>query len=114
VTSDANGNLAMTPLSGFATSADIANINARLDDLTARSDKAFTGVAMAFAMASMPQLQPNERVAVASSLGTFAGQYGGALTTAVRLFDHVQFNAGLGIGLSNKIAGGQVGLRIGW
>jgi hypothetical protein len=36
-----------------------------------------------------------------------------ALSAAVRLFDHAQFNAGLGVGFGNKIAGGQVGFRFG-
>jgi hypothetical protein len=116
VTSDAGGNLATASLAslGVPTAGQITDINNRLDDLTVQSDKAFTGIAMAFAMSSMPQLQPNEKVAVASSLGTFQGRDGGALTAAVRLFDHAQFNAGLGIGFSNKIAGGQVGFRFGW
>jgi hypothetical protein len=113
VTSDAGGNLATNTAAGLglATTGDIAVINSRLDDLTARSDKAFTGIAMAFAMSSTPQLQANEKVAVASSLGTFSGRQGGALTAAVRLFDHAQLNAGVGIGFSNNIVGGQVGLR---
>jgi trimeric autotransporter adhesin len=116
VTSDAAGDLATTSLAslGMVSPGEITDINNRLNDLTVQNDKAFTGIAMAFAMSSMPQLQPGEKVAVASSFGTFQGRDGGALSAAVRLFDHAQFNAGLGLGFSNKIAGGQVGFRFGW
>jgi hypothetical protein len=33
---------------------------------------------------------------------------------AVRLDNHVQFNAGVGYGANQNLVGGRVGLRFGW
>ncbi len=72
VTSDASGNLAtVSPAEiGLASSGDITAINTRLDDLDRRASKAFTGVAMAFAMAGVPTLLPNEKFAATINYGT--------------------------------------------
>jgi hypothetical protein len=123
VTSDAGGNLATSTLAGLglASSADInainsqlAGINTRLDDLTTRSNKATTGVAMAFAMAGVPTLMPNENFAVTMNWGTFQSANGLAFNAAVRLDNHVQVNAGFGYGADQNLVGGRVGLRLGW
>lgn len=116
VTSDAGGNLATSTLAslGVATTADIGAINSRLDDLTTRSNKAYTGVAMAFAMAGVPTLLPSEKLAMAVNWGTFEGANGLALNAALRLHDQVQLNGGIGYGPDQHIAGGRVGLRVGF
>jgi autotransporter adhesin len=123
VTSDAGGNLATTTLAGLglasmgdinAINSQLAGINARLDDLTARSNKANTGVAMAFAMAGVPTLMPNESFAITMNWGTFQSANGLALNAAVRLDNHVQVNAGFGYGADQNLVGGRVGLRLGW
>jgi hypothetical protein len=116
VTSDSAGNLATTSLSGLglASSADIGAINGRLNDLDNRSNRAYTGIAMAFAMAGVPTLMPNEKVAVTMNWGTFQSSNGLALNAALRIADNVQFNAGIGYGPDEKIAGGRAGLCFGW
>jgi hypothetical protein len=123
VTSDASGNLATSSLAGLglASSADInaingqlAGINARLDDLTNRSNKAYTGVAMAFAMAGVPTLLPNESFAVTMNWGNFQSVNGLALNAAVRLSTNVQLNGGVGYGPNESLVGGRVGVRVGW
>jgi hypothetical protein len=116
VTSDANGNLATQSASdlGFATRQDIAGINNQLYDLANRTNKAFTGVAMAFAMAGVPTLLPNEKVAMAFNYGAFEGANGLAFNITTRINAHLQFNAGLAYGPNQDIAAGRVGLRMGW
>lgn len=116
VTSDASGNLATSSLAGLglASSADIAGINARLDQLNGQSNRALTGVAMAFAMAGVPTLMPNESFAATVNWGTFEGRNGLALNAAMRLHSNVQLNAGIGYGSNERIAGGRAGLRFGW
>ncbi len=116
VTSDASGNLATTTLGslGLASTGDINAINARLDSLTATSNKATTGVAMAFAMAGVPTLMPDEHFAVTMNWGNFQSANGLAFNAAVRLDNHVQLNAGVGYGANQNLVGGRVGVRYGW
>jgi hypothetical protein len=123
VTSDAGRNLATSTLArlGLAKIGDInainsqlAGINNRLDDLTARSNKAYSGVAIAFAMAGVPTLMPNETFAMSMNWGTFQSANGLALNAAVRENNHVQLNAGFGYGPDQHIGGGRVGVRVGW
>jgi hypothetical protein len=99
---------------GLASSADINAINAQLDDLTSRSNKAYTGVAMAFAMAGVPTLLPNESFAMTMNWGNFQSANGLALNAAVRLSNNVQLNGGVGYGPNESLVGGRVGLRVGW
>jgi hypothetical protein len=123
VTSDSAGNLATTTLAdlGLAGSGDIAAINrqiaglnGRIDDLSLRTDKAMSGVAMAFAMAGVPTLLPSERFAVTMNYGTFEGTSGLALNAALRLNNTLQVTGGIGYGVDEQIAGGRVGLRMAW
>jgi YadA-like protein len=97
-----------------AINSQIAGINSRLDNLTSMSNKATTGVAMAFAMAGVPSLMPNENFAITMNWGNFQSANGLALNAAVRLDNHVQFNAGVGYGANQNLVGGRVGLRFGW
>ena len=106
---------------GLASAADIsainsqlAGINARLDDLTTRSNKAYSGVAMAFAMAGVPTLMPNETFAMTMNWGNFQSANGVALNAALRLHNNVQLNGGVGYGANQNLVGGRVGLRVGW
>jgi hypothetical protein len=116
VTSDASGNLATASLGelGLASSGDITAINARLDDLDRRASKAFTGVAMAFAMAGVPTLLPSENFAATINYGTFQGSHGFAINAAARLTDNTQLTAGFGYSADERIAGGRLGMRVGW
>jgi hypothetical protein len=116
VTTDASGNLAAASASdlGLATTGDLAAINARLNDLDSRTSKALTGVAMAFAMAGVPNLMPNERFAVTANFGTYEGRNGTAFNAAVRLTEQAQLTGGVAVGINDSVVGGRVGLRFGW
>lgn len=123
VTSNAGGDLAAYTFSelGLASSGDLAAINSQLatmqgqiGDLYTRSNKAYSGIAMAFAMAGVPTLMPNERFAATFNYGTYLGQNGFAINTATRLSDNLQLTGGIGYGSNERTLGGRVGLRMGW
>lgn len=123
VTSDATGNLATTTLAslGLASVSDLAGINSRLagldasmNDLYGRTNRAYSGVAMAFAMAGVPSLLPDETFAMAANYGTFLGTNGVALNAAYRLGRGLQVNGGIAYGVDERIAGGRLGIRMGW
>jgi hypothetical protein len=101
-------------LSNFATQGDLNIINNRLNALSGRTDKALSGVAMAFAMAGVPELSPVERFALMGNWGTFQGENGLAMNAALRLATNVQLNGGVAWGLNEDVAGGRVGVRVGW
>ncbi|WP_245444248.1 YadA-like family protein [Bradyrhizobium sp. Y36] len=69
---------------------------------------------MAFAMAGVPTLLPDETFAVTMNYGTFERANGLALNAALRLNRNTQFNGGIGYGPDQRVAGGRVGLRVGW
>jgi hypothetical protein len=69
---------------------------------------------MAFAMAGVPSLMPNESFAITMNWGNFQSANGLALNAAVRLDNHVQLNGGVGYGANQNLVGGRVGLRFGW
>ena len=116
VTSDASGNLATASAAalGLASTADVSAINARLDEVSGRANKALTGVAMAFAMAGVPNLLPTETFAVAVNWGTYEGANGTALNAALRITQNASINGGIAVGLNDRVAGGRLGLRFGW
>lgn len=116
VTSNANGDLAAYTFSqlGLAGSSELALINQRINDLDGRTTKALQGVAMAFAMAGMPTLLPNERFVVTGNWGTYEGQNGLAVGAAFRLTSNIQANGGVAYGLNGSNVGGRLGLRVGW
>ena len=123
VTSDAGGNLATSSLAGLglASSADVGAINSqltainnRLTDLDTRTNKAYSGVAMAFAMAGVPTLLPSEKFATSMNWGTFQGGNGLAVNAAMRVSNNMQLNGGVAYGPEGGVAGGRVGLRVGW
>ena len=123
VTSDGGGNLASSTATGLglATIGDIAaingqlaGINARLDDLSMRSNKAYSGVAMAFALAGVPTVLPHERFAVTMNWGNFLWANGLSFNAAARIDNHVQVNAGIAYGPEQGIVGSRVGVRVGW
>jgi hypothetical protein len=101
-------------LSNFATQGDLNIINNRLNALSGRTDKALSGVAMAFAMAGVPELSPGERFALMGNWATFQGENGLAMNAALRLATNVQLNGGVAWGLNEDVAGGRVGVRVGW
>lgn len=123
VTSNAAGDLAAYTFDelGLDDPADIISIqnelnalNARIDAVNRKADKAIEGVAMAFAMAGAPNLLPHERFAMTGSWGTFEGENGLAVNAVVRLAKRMQLNGGVAWGLKESMAGGRVGLRLGW
>jgi autotransporter adhesin len=136
VASNASGDLAAysfaelglvnpSDLSNFATRDDLNALsgtinkelnalNARLNGLDGRTDKALAGVAMAFAMSGVPTLLQGETFAMSGNWGTFEGENGLAMNAAVRLAKHVQLNGGVAWGMGESIAGGRVGVRVGW
>jgi autotransporter adhesin len=116
VTSDAGGNLATSTAAalGLASAGDITAINARLDDLSARSSKAYAGVAMAFAMAGAPTVLPNETFVATLNWGTFQGAHGLAVSGAYRLGNNIQLNGGVAFSPNQSVAGGRAGVRVGW
>ncbi len=123
VTADAAGNLATTTTAalGLATGADIgainsqlASINGQINDLYGRTSKAYTGVAMAFAMAGVPTLLPSEKFAATMNWGTFSGANGLALNAAMRITDNVQVTGGVGYGVDSNTVGARAGLRFGF
>src|SRR6185503_7765635 len=123
VTADAGGNLATSTLAGLgiastpdiaAINGELAALNSQVGDLYGRSSRAYSGVAMAFAMAGVPTLLPTEKFAASLNYGTFLGQSGLAVNAAARLSDNFPLTGGIGYGVNEKIAGGRVGLRVGW
>jgi hypothetical protein len=76
--------------------------------------KAFTGVAMAFAMVGTPMVLPNEKIAIAVNWGSFAGANGSAMSAAMRIYHNVQLNGSFGYGFTDSLPGGRVGLRFGF
>jgi hypothetical protein len=92
----------------------LAGVNSRIDDISNRTTKATAGVAMAFAMAGVPTVLPNERVAFTMNYGNFQGQNGLALNGAVRLSDNLQFTGGVGYSTNQNLVGARAGLRVGW
>lgn len=105
--------------SGFAALGNqvdqaLAGVNTRLDDISSRTTKATAGVAMAFAMAGVPTVLPNERVAFTMNYGNFQGQNGVAINGAVRLNDNFQLTGGVGYSTEQSIVGARAGLRVGW
>jgi hypothetical protein len=109
VTADGAGTLGVSSLSalGIASTADIENLNGNIR-------KATEGVAMAFAMAGVPTVLPNEKFAATANWGTFDGENGYAFGAAMRLDKNWQLNAGAAGGVSGQTFGGRVGLRVGW
>ena len=122
VTSDAGGNLATSTLAGLglasmgdinAINSQLAGINNRLDDLTTRSNKAYSGVAMALAMTG-GYLPESKNFAVAVNYGTFERQNAAALSSYFRLTDHVVLSGGVSYGVEQKQFGGRAGMLFAW
>ena len=86
----------------------------RVDLLGQKTAKAFTGVAMAFAMSGVPTVLPNERFVLSTNWGTFQGENGAALSGAIRIYHHMQLHGSFAYGFRENMAGGQAGLRFGF
>jgi hypothetical protein len=71
-------------------------------------------VAMAFAMAGVPTVLPNEKFVLSANWGTFQGENGAALSGAVRIYKNVQLNGSFAYGFRENMAGGHAGLRFGF
>jgi YadA-like protein len=92
----------------------LAGVNSRINDVSNRTTKATAGVAMGFAMAGVPTVLPNERVAFTMNYGNFQGQNALALNGAARLNDNLQFTGGVGYSPDQNLLGARAGLRAGW
>jgi hypothetical protein len=106
VMADANGNLAARPesLLGFAT----------VQQLQKLQSQAFDGIAAAFAMAGTPTLYGDERFGFTLNWGYFEGHNGGAISGAVKIHNHIQFNGAFAMANRESLPGGRVGLRFAW
>jgi len=115
VTTDATGNLEPRQLRlGLGSASDIGTLGVRLDQLSHKTSKAFTGVAMAFAMAGVPTVLPNEKFVLSTNWGTFQGENGAALSGAIRIYRNMQLHGSFAYGFRENMAGGQAGLRFGF
>src|SRR5262249_33018429 len=118
LTADSAGNLGTAPLSALAGSSggtiDPNALNATLGHLDHRVNKAFTGVAMSFAMAGVPTVLPNEKFVFTTNWGTFQGENGAALSAAFRIYKNVQANASFAYGFRENMGGARAGLRFGF
>jgi len=115
-TDAANRNYVDASIAGISTQVDqsLSNLSTRIDDASQRATKATAGVAMAFAMAGVPTVLPNERVAFTMNYGNFQGQNGMAINGAVRLDNNFQLTGGVGYAANQNIVGARAGLRVGW
>jgi hypothetical protein len=87
------------------------SILSRLQDDESRNAN---GVAMAFAMAGVADLGPDEHVAFTGNWGTFEGRNGLAAGVAIRASENISFNGGIATGLNGGGLGGRAGFRIAW
>jgi len=62
----------------------------------------------------VPTLLQSESFATSGNWGTFEGENGLAMNAALRLPTNVQLNGVVAWGLGEDIAGGRVGVRVGW
>jgi trimeric autotransporter adhesin len=119
VTTDAQGNLGTVPLSGLGGGGggapfDPSALTAAIGQMDHRVNKAFTGVAMSFAMAGVPTVLPNEKFVFTLNWGTFQGENGSAVSAAFRIYKNVQANASFAYGFRENMGGARAGLRFGF
>ncbi len=69
---------------------------------------------MAFAMAGVPTVLPNEKFVFTTTWGTFQGENGAALSGAVHIYKNVQLQGSFAYGFRENMAGGHAGLRFGF
>ncbi|RUX23481.1 hypothetical protein EOA23_23675 [Mesorhizobium sp. M2A.F.Ca.ET.042.01.1.1] len=113
VTTDASGHLAsVTPGSlGFSDPAQFNSLNSRIDSVGSR---AYSGVAMAMALAGAPTVLPDEKFVTTLNWGTFEGANAFALSAGARLGSQLQLNGGIAFDPNRNMAGGRLGLRMSW
>ncbi|MDX8460570.1 hypothetical protein [Mesorhizobium humile] len=113
VTTDSSGNLAsVTPGAlGFADPAQFNSLNSRIDSVGSR---AYSGVAMAMALASAPTVLADEKFVTTLNWGTFEGANAFALSAGARLGSQLQLNGGIAFDPNQRMAGGRLGLRMSW
>jgi hypothetical protein len=103
VTTDASGNLATQSSSNLGL--------ASMSSLGQQSSRAFTGIAMAFAGAGVPEAMPDERFVLTTSWGTFQGENSAAISAAFRIYRDIQLNGSYAFGFGENLSGGHIGLR---
>jgi hypothetical protein len=103
VTSDASGNLA----------TDGGAIFSKLGRLDRRLDKASEGAALAVALQT-PFVPLTQRFALSGGWGHFDDKNALAIAAAFRLNPNVQFEGGIGYGVSHSSVAGRAGLTVNW
>lgn len=113
LTTDSSGNLAsVTPGAlGLSDPAQFNSLSSRIDTVGSR---AYSGVAMAMALAGAPTVLPDERFVTTLNWGTFEGANAFALSAGARLGSQLQLNGGVAFDPGQHMAGGRLGLRMSW
>jgi hypothetical protein len=123
VTTDASGHLAATNfnlqnlnnLSASVTGLQqsVGALQQGFGVLQQQVSKAYEGTAIAIAMGGTA-LPSDKNFAVSVNWDTFTGQNAAAVSTQLRLSDHVVFNGGVGAGFQQHGVGGRAGLTFAW
>ncbi|RWG76771.1 YadA-like family protein [Mesorhizobium sp.] len=113
VTTDSTGNLAsVSPgVLGLSDPSLFNSLNSRIDTV---GSHAYSGVAMAMALAGAPTVLPDERFVTTLNWGTFGGANAFALSAGARLGEQLQLNGGVAFDPDQHMAGGRLGLRMSW
>ncbi len=91
--------------------SQIDGLQGQINGVNQRVDKANGGVAMALTGGYLPD---SKKFAVAINYGTFVGQNAAALSTYLRVTDHVVFSGSLSYGVEAKQFGGRAGMLFAW
>jgi hypothetical protein len=123
VTSDANGNLAVSNFSA----PDVTNLSNNITNLqtnvtalqanvaTLQTDvrKGFEGTAVAIALGG-GYLPDNKRFAISTNWGTFRGENAASFVAHVRVNDFMVVNGGFASGFQHGGLGGRAGATFAW
>jgi hypothetical protein len=71
-------------------------------------------VAVGIAMTAPIWIQPTEKFALSGAWGQYEGRHALGLTGAMRLDQHTDLHAGVGLGEGGRNFGSRVGVRLGW
>ncbi len=94
---------------GASNAALTERINSAFDEI----DRNTEGIAVAIALGGLA-LPSGKGFALGANLGFYDDKQAAAAQAALRLDDHVQLNAGLGVGFDHNKVGGRVGIMAAW
>lgn len=98
-----------------ANSAAIAQLQAQMASQNSGfKHYAAQGIAQSLAMAGVGDIGSDERFSLSANWGTFGGENGVAIGAAVRISNHVSFNAGFASSVEGGQSGARAGIRVGW